>query len=75
MIIVLIQCCETNCWHLEPRKYLETGLFVVGGCCVPVYGLPNSATSTLTMGCVMVMPDIILLYNCINCRNARGCTF
>jgi hypothetical protein len=48
-MIILIQCCETNCWHLEPRKYLETGLCVVAGCSVLVFELSNSATSKLTI--------------------------
>jgi hypothetical protein len=49
MIIVLIQCCETNCWHLEPRKYLETGLFVVAGISDLIFELSNSTTSRLTI--------------------------
>jgi len=49
MIIVLIQCCETNCWHLEPRICLKTGLCVVAGCSVHVYELSNSPTSKLTI--------------------------
>jgi len=63
----LIQCCETNCWHLEPTKYLETGLFLVAGISDLVFELSNSATSRLTIknGVVMVMTYVILLYNCI----------
>jgi hypothetical protein len=48
-MIILIQCCETSCWHLESRKYLETGLCVVASCTILVFELSNSATSRLTI--------------------------
>ena len=47
-IIILIKCCETNCWHLEPIKYLGTGLCVVADCSVLVFELSNSTPRRLT---------------------------